>query len=100
MQIIASSVQKVGESFLHFGYVSADFMQPPVVPYYMLPLLIAGVSFIGVACIFEFCGRRFSIRKRTAAFIAVGVGIIFLLIAAVVLTLIPVGPPILYGFFG
>lgn len=70
MQIIASSIQKAGDFFLHAGYGSAQSTS-------FAPLLIiGGVSFIAVVFVLEFCKQKALISRPATLFIEVAVAII------------------------
>lgn len=82
MEIIASSVQKAGDFFLHAGYLSIQEGYDRLA----LSLVIGGAFWIGAACVLGCCKRKSWISRRIAIYIAIVVSILLFLAAAAIHT--------------
>lgn len=79
MQIVASSLQKTGEFFLHAGYLSApngilESTSYPLAPY------CGGTMFI-VCGVLAYCMYRNWIGRRTAFLLGIGAALLLALVA-------------------
>lgn len=77
MEIIASSVQKVGNVFLHAGYISAQGFRTVGIP--------GTLAFAGLIAVLEFCKSKAWISDRMAKVIAL-LFVFFLFILVAVFT--------------
>lgn len=77
VEIIASSVQKAGDFFLHAGYVSAQGFRTVLVP--------GTIALAGLIVVLEFCKSKAWISDRMAKVIAL-LFVFFLFILAAAFT--------------